>query len=130
MKKNLIKLLAVIVIAGQAQTTLSYDWGDYIKPLGIATAMLLTSGVNVYGFIKSKSVMESKNAAYLEATNHYKASMENIANGTIDLDKPGEDPSQYQKRFNYSGLFSTKYFLVKSALYQHEGEKKVARQFF
>ncbi|MFA6066120.1 MAG: hypothetical protein WC707_02975 [Candidatus Babeliaceae bacterium] len=29
MNKNLIKLLAVIVIAGQAQTTLSYDWGMF-----------------------------------------------------------------------------------------------------
>ncbi|MFA6066119.1 MAG: hypothetical protein WC707_02970 [Candidatus Babeliaceae bacterium] len=29
MKKNLIKLLAVIVIAGQAQTTLPYDWGMF-----------------------------------------------------------------------------------------------------
>ncbi|MFA6066121.1 MAG: hypothetical protein WC707_02980 [Candidatus Babeliaceae bacterium] len=29
MNKNLIKLLAVIIIAGQAQTTLSYDWSMF-----------------------------------------------------------------------------------------------------
>ncbi|MFA6066116.1 MAG: hypothetical protein WC707_02955 [Candidatus Babeliaceae bacterium] len=42
MKKNLIKLLAVIVIAGQAQTTLSYDWGMF----GQGTAHFFSKAYN------------------------------------------------------------------------------------